>query len=182
MIKKIYSYFFSILKESRMKIARSSQYHSLLLLATFLVLPINISAMSRKSLNEIEYYQLLEDPSSIYVYCDKDSSKMADVINEISKFDPDRNSPVWQLKKHIENGYSIGLQEAVLEALAYAEKLVSRVLSPDQIAEVNTVLNAVTDQVADELIVDAEAIIADDINKAAFTCCGEESFSKILKV
>src|SRR5258706_99672 len=99
-----------------MKTMFSFQRHSLLIMTSLLALPLSSSA----ALSEAEIYHLLNHDES-YLYCDRNHSKMAEVIEEITKLDNDRNSPVWQLHDHIKRGFNIGEESAVLEALAYAK-------------------------------------------------------------
>jgi len=72
---------------------------------------------------------------------------------EISKLDENKNSPVCQLHDHIERGFSIGRQEAVVEALVRAEEVVNknyRKLNNDIREHLQATLRTVVNAVADE--------------------------------
>jgi len=78
---------------------------------------------------------------------------MADVVAEISKLDENKNSPLCQLHDHIERGFSIGRQDAIVEALVWAESLVNknyRKLNNDTLEHIQATLRTVINAVADE--------------------------------
>src|SRR5258706_6162713 len=74
-------------------------------------------------ISEAELHEILENTDRKYVYLGRELSDIYDVMLQVSEFDENKNSAVWQLKKHIEDGYAIGLQEIVIEALAHAENV-----------------------------------------------------------
>jgi len=73
-------------------------------------------------LSEIELQEIFQNPDYSYVCLSKNISNIEDIIEEISKVDKDQNSPVFALKKHIELGYSIGRENAVVQVLEYAQQ------------------------------------------------------------
>ncbi len=141
-----------------MKMVFSLQYR---FLAATLVLPLLSFASS--SINEIEKYELINNTRESYIYCDKHRSKMAEVVEQISQFDKDRNSPLWQLHRHINDGFSIGRKDAIVEALMHAEKILNEVyrkLNSNQIEQLNTTLNSVVDAVTNgQLVVDLPSLL-----------------------
>jgi len=115
----------------------------------------------REYLSKIEWDQLLQNSTNTYVYCNKARSKMADIVAQIAHFDADKDSPVWQLKRHIEDGNSIGLKDAILHALAHAERIILRKLSSEQVEQIHETLNSVIDQVTEgKLTVDIQSALA----------------------
>lgn len=136
-----------------MKITLSSQHHSLLIMISFFILLLPSVALSKKeksAFSQIELYELRNNKDKSYLYCDKDHSRMAELIAEISTFDKDKNSPVWQLHKHIQDGFCIGRRDAIVEALEHAEKTLAKnyhYLTNDKLAYIQTILNSVIDAV-----------------------------------
>jgi hypothetical protein len=122
-------------------------------MTSFFVLLLPSVALSKKekiSLSEAELYELKNNKNKSYLYCDKNHSKMAELIAEISTFDKDQNSPVWQLHKHIQDGFCIGRQDAIVEALEHAEKTLAKnyqYLTNDKLAQIQTILNSVMDAI-----------------------------------
>ncbi|HLW73235.1 MAG TPA: tail fiber domain-containing protein [Candidatus Babeliales bacterium] len=132
-----------------MKIISSSQRQSLLLMV-ILALPLSLSATSQEFNDEA------------YVYCGENYSKMAKIVEEISKLDEDKNSPVCQLNDHIKKGFSIGRQDAVIESLAWAEEVLNknyRHFNSAQFDEIQSDLDTVINAVVDgELAVDVQSL------------------------
>ncbi|HEX4069321.1 MAG TPA: hypothetical protein VHX42_04440, partial [Candidatus Babeliales bacterium] len=71
--------------------------------------------------------------SSLQLFCDEsyldlstDRSDLAHIVAEISSWDNNKNSVLWQLQKHIAEGNAIALEDSVVEALAYAEHIVEQ--------------------------------------------------------
>src|SRR5438445_5895178 len=129
------------------KIFLSHCYASLLL--AFLCLPVSLSA----TLSEIERNQLVDNGEESYIYCGKDHSRMAEVIERISKFDENKNSPVCQLHDHIERGFSIGRRDAIVEALTWAEEIINKnyeKLNDGTFEEIQATLRTVMNAVAND--------------------------------
>ena len=126
-----------------MKIIFSPRYCYLLLLMFHYV--------SLHALSEIERAHLRENRDEVYMYCDKNHSKIAEFITEISTLDQDTNSPVWKLRRHIENGFSIGRQDAVMNALEHAEKTLERsynYLSKEKIKQIQAIISSIVETVS----------------------------------
>src|SRR5205809_632625 len=51
----------------------------------------------------------IQDQEMLYIRFDKEVSNISDVIFEISLLDPNVDSPVHLLKKHLDNGYLLGI-------------------------------------------------------------------------
>src|SRR5690606_20334577 len=69
--------------------------------------------------------QINKAPEELYVYLGRDLSNIADVVLEVSQLDANTSSPVHLLKKYLEDGFVIGLQDEVLEVLNYAYSFIS---------------------------------------------------------
>jgi len=80
-----------------------------------------------------------------YLDLTRERSNLAEVVEDISFWDEDKDSPIWHLYKHITDGHSVALRDVVLETLAYAESIVqkkSKTLSQDQLEHINESLDA----------------------------------------
>src|SRR5258708_18675520 len=83
----------------------------------------------------------------------KMGSNLAQVVAEISSWDEDKDSAVWQLKGYLDAGNTLIDKDALIEALVYAESMVekkSAQLSPDQLTHVNDALSMLADIVNNE--------------------------------
>ena len=76
-----------------------------------------------------------------------------------------KNSLLWQLKKHIDDGHAIGLQGAVLEALEYATMLLQtkRGVEVDQQAVIDSVMGLI-DQVINNELTPVVSELVDEID------------------
>ena len=133
-----------------MKTVCSYRNRLLMIMVTALALPLSTSTTFKKAeprLSSIEMYQLLENSADTYIYCDSSRSTMIDIINEISEVDDNKNSAVWQLRRHIEEGFSIGLKDAVVETLEYAGKIAHRSFPASQAAQMQNIINVILNQI-----------------------------------
>ena len=73
-----------------------------------------------------------ENADDNYVYFGRDRSNLYDIIAEISLLDKDTTSLVHELRKHIENGFSIGLYDSVIDVLEYAQSLLKKKRKPSK--------------------------------------------------
>ena len=70
---------------------------------------------------------MLSNTENDYINLDKETSKIYDIIVQLLKWDKDtKNSLLYKLKKHIENGFSIGEYNSVIEVLEYAESILEK--------------------------------------------------------
>jgi hypothetical protein len=102
-------------------------------------------------ISQSELHEILENTDRKYVYLGRELSDLYDVMLQVSAFDEDKNSVVWQLKKHIEDGYSIGLHDIVMEALAHAANLLQTKNSVEA-QSISDALMSVMDQVFNEAL------------------------------
>jgi hypothetical protein len=84
----------------------------------FLMVPFSLSAIE-DSLSG-QSCQGFQD-KEIYISLDKKMSDIPHVIREISDLDDDLNSPVNRLKKHIDDGFVVGLHDDIVSVLDYAD-------------------------------------------------------------
>lgn len=128
-----------------MKRTISSQNYLVFILGIFITSPLLSSTLSQAELEHI-----VNNTQETYIYCDINHSKMAEIIAEISKFDNDENSPACQLHEHIQKGYSIARQDAIIQALEYAEQSLEKsyqYLTDEKIEQIQTILTSVIDAV-----------------------------------
>src|SRR5438309_5510321 len=77
-------------------------------------------------ISEFETNKIKKNPDHKYIYLGQDLSDIITVISEISKFDNDHNSPLHQFKKHIDNGFSIGSYDAIIQVSEYAQNIIQK--------------------------------------------------------
>ena len=68
-------------------------------------------------------HEVLDNADVRYLHLGKEFSNLYEVVSRISKLEDNHESVLYELKTHIENGFSIGLYDAVLEALDYAGRV-----------------------------------------------------------
>jgi len=62
-----------------------------------------------------------------YLYCDKNRSKLSELIEQVTKFDENQDSPVWRLHEYIDAGFCVARADDIFETLAYAEEKLDQV-------------------------------------------------------
>lgn len=157
--------------------------HNLILAALCLVLPLHNVAQENDveiRLSNIELEEIFQNPDKSYVCLSKDVSYLPLVVEEICKLDSNEESPIHALKKHMELGYVIGREDAVVEVLKYAELVLGdnqEIESDSQLEEVAKIFDMVLHQVmegslslnAEKLAFlqdspDQDTVIAEDIS------------------
>ena len=88
--------------------------------------PQQSQTINKAALSPVEEEAIEHNAGDSYIDVSKNSSALAEITAQISSWDPDKNSPICQLHKHITDGNSIALKDSVLEALAYAEDLLEK--------------------------------------------------------
>ncbi len=132
-----------------MIILRCLKLNIVIIMALSITLPLMSSMPSKKNsqfLSNNELYELTNNSSESYVYCDKTHSKIVDFIAEVSLLDKDHSSPLWQLKKHIEDGFVIGRKEYILDALTHADMIINKSFSSEVIEYLQEMLHTLLDQ------------------------------------
>lgn len=159
-----------------MKIS-SSNRNSLLLLAIMAIMP----QLSTAQFQDIQISQLIQEMEQNYLYCGKDRSKLSDLINQLSAFDQDKNSPVWLLRSHLDLGHVTATADSILEVLEYAERKLDQLythIAPDQLEEMYANLHSVVDTIQSGLLnIDDQAVA--QLQKRS---CGSMPDSDTIKV
>ena len=131
-----------------------SRFLSLFISFSLLVGPLPLSAIAEAiaaNLSDLEINNEIKKTDNSYVYLGKDVSNIAEIITRISNLDDQKNSPLAELKYHIEQGFFFAEYNAVIETLAYAETVLQKQYStiPNKEAErltyeLNTIINDLT--------------------------------------
>jgi hypothetical protein len=135
-----------------MKKLRSTHFYAIFCSVLFLF-PYTMLSVYKDEvyISKSELHEILENTDRKYVYLGRELSDLYDVMLQVSAFDEDKNSVVWQLKKHIEDGYSIGLHDIVMEALAHAANLLQTKNSVEA-QSISDALMGVMDQMFNEAL------------------------------
>jgi hypothetical protein len=142
-------------------------YYTHLLAITVLLLTCQVDShdkLGEAYITKEELSEILDNNDVSYLYLGKEFSKLYDVISRIySLEDNNAHSVIAELKEHIELGFSIGLQDAVLDALEYAERTldanISKV-SDEEAQEIAEDLAIVINQVVnDSLTINAKKVL-----------------------
>ena len=127
--------------------------------------PQQSQTIDKPALSPVEEEIIARNGNNSYIDVSKNSSALAEIAAEISSWDADKNSPICQLHKHITDGHTIALKDAVLETLAYAEGIIakrSHTLSQKQLDSMNDALNMLAREIENgDLAVDASSLSRD---------------------
>src|SRR5438309_118701 len=77
-------------------------------------------------LSNAEQKEIRDNANNDYIRVDRESSMIYDLIMQLICWEKNDDSLLYQLKDHIENGYSIGEYKAVTQALDYAALLLQQ--------------------------------------------------------
>ncbi|HSC24950.1 MAG TPA: hypothetical protein VLB80_01905 [Candidatus Babeliales bacterium] len=102
---------------------------SFLLSFMLLVGPLPLSAVAQNimhTISEFEKNKIKEESENHYIYLGEDLSNIGAVISTISDLDQDPNSPVHELKKHLDEGFIIGHFNAVAESIEHAQLVLQK--------------------------------------------------------
>src|SRR5438309_2328575 len=140
-----------------MKKFRLINYYITLLAVNFLLFPLLMQAVDGDTayISSTELYEVLENNDAKYVYLGKEFSDLYDVVSRINKLEDNKESVIYNLQKHIEDGFSIGLYDSVVEALNYAAKVLeknSSKINPEDIPNISRSLEVVINQVVNETL------------------------------
>jgi trimeric autotransporter adhesin len=107
---------------------RYSRFFNFLLSFSLLVapLPLPILAHDIMLIENFEDFYVDDYSLTSFIYLGRDLSPLADFIVTVSFLDNDTNSPLHQLKAHIEKGFLIAEQYAVAQALYHAEIILQK--------------------------------------------------------
>ena len=127
-------------------------------LATIVLLfPLHVQATDRNDsyISSTEFHEMLENSDMKYIYLGKEFSDLYEVVSRIGKLEDNEDSLLNELQRHIEDGFSVGLYESVLEALNYAEKALqdnSAKISPEEAQDISQSLEIVMNQVINDAL------------------------------
>ena len=102
------------------------------------------------NLSEFEIIQINESPESTYLYLGQDASNIKRVVQRLSDFDTDLNSPLHQLKTHLEDGFVIGESDAIKDAVEYAQITLDKhykQLNEAEVQEINSDIDTLVNQI-----------------------------------
>src|SRR5579872_4006510 len=128
-------------KRAHIKNLRLSRRYSILLSCMLFGSPLMVVADQA-----IKTEQRAEQNQVSYICFDDSMSDIARVVYEISALDSNEDSPINLLKKHLDNGYLLGLQEEVLHVLEYAEWFVGQLERNETTTRVAAQLDSIIDQ------------------------------------
>ena len=147
-----------------MKMFQLVNCYTTFLAASFLSLTFQLQAIDKDEayISSTELHEVLENHTMQYVYLGKEFSDLYEVVSRISTLDDNDTSVISELQKYIEDGFSVGLYDSVLETLGYAEKVLqenSSKISLEEFQDISYLLNVVIDQVVnEELTINAKKI------------------------
>jgi hypothetical protein len=133
-------------------------YKNIALAALCLALP-TLSLAQDNDINDadVEIYlsateldEMFNNPDRSYVCLNNQISELENVINAIDQVDAKENSPLKAYKSHIELGYSIGREDAILQVLDYAKEALNAnrsLLTTEEVQTLEDKLTTVVNQI-----------------------------------
>ncbi len=94
--------------------------------------------------SQTELEEVFNNPKRSYLYIGKDASNIADIIEQLVQFDDNKDSLLWGLHKHIQRGFVVSNYNAIVDTLAYAERLIARrkdIIACDQLDKIENALD-----------------------------------------
>ena len=167
-----------------MKMFRLANCYSHFLVISFLLLAFPLQSDQRNEvyISKEELHEVLDNAHLNYVYLGKEFSDLYEVISRINALEENNDSVIGELKRHIEEGFSIGLREAVLQALEHAEIILEKNISQldeQEVQEISNTLGVVINQlINDTLTINTKKLLAhaDIIEDSMITrSCGVNS-------
>src|SRR5258708_18840376 len=151
---------------------------------TFVIFSFPIQAKNKRAphVSHAEFNEIINNEKERYVYLGKQFSNLYEVISQINTLDDKPHSITKELQQHMDEGYSIGLHDAVVEALNYAGKILHKNSSKIDLQEAQDIahsLEIVTDQVMNgELNIDVDQQETINNNNAVENkqCCPHFSY------
>lgn len=149
---------------------------------SFLLLVFQVHAVeSEVYISKEELHEILDNADLQYVYLGEEFSNLYNVVARINALEENEDSIIGELKKHIEDGFSIGLYEAVLKALEYAESTLEETaskLDPQESQEIADELAIVINQlVNDTLTINTKKLLPHNeiVEKSMTTRCSSNN-------
>jgi len=164
-----------------MKKFRLLNCYTALLVASFLLLPTQVQSTDQNEayISSVELHEMVDNAHMKYVYLGKEFSDLYKVVSKIHSLEDNKDSIISHLQQHVDEGFSVGLYDSVVEALDYAEKVLQEnyaKISPEEAYRLSRELERVTDQVMNELLsITIEQTGAEQIDEfSAITRCPAE--------
>src|SRR5260221_6651003 len=158
-------------------------YCTTLSIISFLLFSLPIQAKNKRAphISHSEFNEVINNGNERYVYLGKQFSDLHEIISQINTLEDKPNSITRELQQHIDDGFSIGLYDSVVEALSYAEKTLQRNNSKINLQEAQDIarsLEIVIDQVMNgELNIDPQQTINNNNNAVENKhCCPDFSY------
>jgi len=156
--------------------------HCYSLAISFLLLTFQVQTVENEIyVSKEELHEILDNADQRYVYLGEQFSDLYRVVSCINELEENEYSIIGELKRHIEDGFSIGLYEAVLKALEYAESTLEKHASKLDIQESQEVANAlavvINQLVNDTLTINTKKLLSQTevIDDRMITRCGSNN-------
>ena len=105
-----------------MKRVQVSRFFSIFSFFVSLISPFQLPAVIEPlRVSDVEQLCIPKNSEESYVCLDKSLSPFFDVICEISELDNNIDSPIHVLRKYLEDGFVVGLNDDIVEVMIYAE-------------------------------------------------------------
>jgi hypothetical protein len=116
--------------------------HCYSLAISFLLLTFQVQTVENEIyVSKEELHEILDNADQRYVYLGEQFSDLYRVVSRINELEENEYSIIGELKKHIEDGFAIGLYDAVLKALEYAESTLEENVSKLDLEESQEIAN-----------------------------------------
>jgi hypothetical protein len=166
-----------------MKKFRLINFYTYFLVISCLLLPLYVQSTNRHEayISREELREVLDNADVKYIYMGTEFSRLYHTISRINSLEDDQNSLLYELQRHIEDGFSIGLYPAVIQALDYAQKTLeinSPKLDPEEAEGIAQDLEVVINQVVNDMLtidtkqLSPSSIYVDMDSKDMTTRCG----------
>src|SRR5438128_1611814 len=143
-------------------------YGTIFLVLMLCVSPIQAKDKRSPHISHAEFNEVIKNGNERYVYLGKQFSDLYEVISQINTLENKPNSITRELQQHIEDGFSIGLYDSVVEALNYAENALRKnaaKITPEEVQDITHSLEIVVDQVVNGMLtIDPEERIDNNSN------------------
>ena len=168
-----------------------SYFFSLFMSLALLILPLPLSAMAEDILLGIPSHDqniLMHHADESYIYLGQDLSGIGQLISEIASLDDNNNSPIAELKSHIDSGCNVAQYDAIMQAIDYMQIVLHESynkLNATQFKKIIRDIDILVDQIhKGELTVDAQALELAYKNQAINENIlrGNRSYSNIMQV
>src|SRR5579872_1296626 len=115
---------------------RKMMYHQnikklymLFIAGTLLVSSLPVAAIAQDiAVNISEWHTdiINQDSDPSYIYLGKELSNIAEVLSQISGLEQTNNSPLYELKKHIDNGFLFIEYDEIIQMVEYAQSVIQK--------------------------------------------------------